>query len=104
MRKVILILGLSALSGALTGCASATGMIYGDDRLAQLTAPQFGLTPNEITISNRQATPGGSYYDVTLPSGERMRCFHDGNLMGYGVFSNPPRCGTQMNQNPLTGR
>jgi hypothetical protein len=103
MRKVVLAIGTSMLIGALTGCASATGMLYGDDRLAQLTAPQFGLTPNQITISNRQAMSNGSYYDVTLPSGERVRCFHDGNAMGLGM-SNPPRCGSQINQNPLLGR
>lgn len=103
MRKVIVGGVVASAVCALMGCATATGMMYGDSRLAELTAPQFGVTPQQITISNRQATPTGSYYDVTLPSGERTRCFHDGNIMGLGL-SNPPRCGSQMNQNPFTGR
>lgn len=103
MRTTIIGFGLAVALSALTGCASATGMLYGDERLAQLTAPQFGLTPNQITISNRQAMSNGSYYDVTLPSGEKVRCFHDGNVMGLGL-SNPPRCGSQINQTPLLGR
>lgn len=99
-------LRLAALVGAmstLAGCATATGMMYSDDRLAQLTAPQFSLRAHEITISNREPTATGTYYDAALPSGGKVRCFHDGNIMGLGL-SNPPRCGSQMNQNPLTGR
>lgn len=103
MQKVLFAVGACMAIGALTACATATGMMYGDDRLAQLTAPQFGLAPNQITISNRQAMSTGTYYDATLPTGEKVRCFHDGNIMGLGM-SNPPRCGNQINQNPLTGR
>lgn len=103
MQKVIVGGLLAAVAGGLMGCATATGMMYSDSRLAELTAPQFGVAPHEITVSNRQATSTGSYYDVTLPSGERTRCFQDGNIMGLGL-SNPPRCGSQMNQNPFTGR
>ena len=89
---------------ALAGCGTATGLLYGDSRLAEATAPQFGLAPNQIIIQNRQPTSSGSYYDVKLPSGQTVRCFHDGNAFGMGIASNPPRCGDQMGVNPMTGR
>ena len=104
MRAFITLLGLATITVSVQGCATATGALYGEDRLAEITAPQFGLRPDEIAIRNRQATSTGSYYDVVLPSGEAVRCFHDGNVMGLGLMSNPPRCGNQLNQNPLTGR
>ena len=85
----------------LSGCATATGMLYSEQRLADLTAPQFGLRPSEITISNREPTSNGTYYDVTLPGGRKVRCFHDGNLGGMGLMSNPPRCGDRLNNGPF---
>lgn len=89
------LLAAGAIAGS--GCASATGMMYSDQRLAELTAPQFGVAPGQLTISNRQSTATGSYYDVRLPSGQTTRCFHDGNALGLGL-SNPPRCGARLNQ------
>jgi len=72
MRKIILIIGMSALIGATTGCASATGMLYGDDRLAELTAPQFGLRAHEITISTANLPLQGP--TMTPPCRRGRRC------------------------------
>lgn len=104
MRTPTTLLFLAVAAAGLSACASATGMLYSDVRLAELTAPQFGLSPSQITIQNRQPTGSGSYYDVKLPSGETVRCFHDGNAFGMGIASNPPRCGAQMGQHPVLGR
>ncbi|HEY0979290.1 MAG TPA: hypothetical protein VGE23_00385 [Candidatus Paceibacterota bacterium] len=94
-----------ALAGAsaLSACASATGVLYSEDRLAQITARHLGVDPSSIRIYDREPTGMGTYYNVALPNGQTTRCFHDGNLLGYGVFSNPPRCGSQINTNPMPG-
>ena len=103
-RTVVVRLGVATAMASLAACASATGVLYSDARLAELTAPQFGVSPSQITIQNRRPTGSGSYYDVKLPSGDTVRCFHDGNVLGMGIASNPPRCGAQVGQHSVLGR
>lgn len=102
MRTLKLITAL-AIASALTGCATATGALYSEDRLAEITARHLGVPETEIRITDRDPTATGTYYNVELPGGERTRCFHDGNIFGIGAFSNPPRCGNQINSGPLAG-
>ncbi|HYE23368.1 MAG TPA: hypothetical protein VEA92_02895 [Candidatus Paceibacterota bacterium] len=82
-------------SASLAGCATATGALWSEDRLVDAAAARFGVNPASIQITNCVPTGSGTWFTVHLPSGEKHRCFHDGNLMGAGVFSNGVRCGDQ---------
>ncbi|MBO9501197.1 hypothetical protein [Brevundimonas sp. A19_0] len=97
MRIKMLGVALAA-SFAASGCATATGMLYSEDRLAQMAAAHFGVDASQIEISRRDPQAGGTYFTVTLPDGKTERCFSDGNAMGFGLTHNALRCGQQMNE------
>lgn len=102
--RTLKIAAFIAATTLLASCATATAMLYDEDRLASAAAARFGVDASQIAITNRVAVANGTYFDVSLRDGRTTRCFHDGNALGFGLMSNGVRCGAEMDSNPLTGR
>ena len=101
MRSIVII-GMAAASLTLSGCATINEAMYSDDRLAEITALHLGVSPSEITISDRRTTAMGSYYTVNR-GGKATRCHIYANIGDMGLAPPPPTCGDQMGRNPFTG-
>ena len=91
-----------ALAGILmTGCATATAALWSEDRLTGAVEARYGYDRGSVRISNVNRATQGTYFDATLPDGSTVRCFHDGNALGAGLFSNGVRCGDDLERSPF---
>jgi hypothetical protein len=66
----------------LCGCAGAIT----DERLASDTAGVFGVSPSDVTISNRKSDGETIYYDARIRSGKSYACSRKGQQTGIDLI------------------
>lgn len=77
---------------ALTGCAS---QLLSDDRLVANTAGVLGVTPSDLSISDRRTELTNTYYVARVRGGATYACtINGGNALSLGMV-NPPFCTAQ---------
>jgi hypothetical protein len=83
-----LLLGL--LTMAIVACQDRT---LSDDRITTNTAEVVGVSPSELTISNRRTDgPANTYYIARTTSGVQYVCvINGGGILAVGT-TNPPSC------------
>lgn len=87
MTKLLLIFFTGTV--LISGCAST---LLSDDRLVSNTASVLGLSPSDITITDRREATPNTYYTVVTRSGAKFACtINGGNIMTMGM-TNPPAC------------
>lgn len=74
---------------ALAGCAST---ILSDDRIKSNTALALGVSPEQVTISNRNYDGmTNTYYTASTGSRTYACTINGGTVMSMGI-TNPPTC------------
>lgn len=89
MSKLRRIAALLAVSTGLSGCLTAN--VTSDARIESETAGIIGVSPSEVSISDRRTVGVNTYY--TARAGQRSwSCvMNGGNVMTFGL-TNPPSC------------
>ncbi len=74
----------------LSGCQS---QMMSDDRMSEAIAGTLGVSPSDITLSNRMTDgPTNTSVVATLSDGKRFACnVNGGGLLAMGMV-NPPTC------------
>lgn len=87
MRRLRLALALAPI--ALSGCANA---ILSDDRIKTNTASALGVSPDQITISDRKYDGMTNTYYTASAAGRSYACtINGGTVISMGI-TNPPTC------------
>ncbi len=87
MRRFHLALILAPI--ALSGCAST---ILSDDRIKTNTASALGVSPDQITISDRKYDGMTNTYYTASAAGRTYACtINGGTVISMGI-TNPPTC------------
>lgn len=72
----------------ITACEA----MMSDERITANTAQVVGVSPTELTISNRRAEgPADTYYIARTTSGVQYVCVISGGVLAPGA-TNPPSC------------
>lgn len=77
------------LAGFLAGCAT---QMLSDDRIRSNTAGALGVSPEDVTISNRREQVPNTYYIAKTKAGVEYACIiNGGGILAAGMV-NPPTC------------
>lgn len=81
------------LLGMLTVGITACEAMLSDERITVNTAEVVGVSPTELTISNRRAEgPANTYYIARTTSGVQYVCVISGGGVLAAGATNPPSC------------
>ena len=81
----------AALAGVclVSGCAST---MLSNDRLTSNTAGVLGVSPSDISITDRREETPNTYYTVTTHAGKKYACvINGGGILAMGMTT-PPTC------------
>ncbi len=82
-------LALVLVPFAVAGCANS---ILSDDRIRTNTASTLGVSPDQITISDRKYDGMTNTYYTASAAGRNYACtINGGTVMSMGI-TNPPTC------------
>ena len=88
MKFSTVILG-SLVALAVAGCASR---LQSDDDLQAATAMQLGLSPGEVSISNRSDSGTSTNYWASTRSGRTYSCVRTATMSMLGTVKSSPLC------------
>ena len=84
--------GAPLVVGMLTMGITACDAMLSDERITTNTAQVVGVSPTELTISNRRAEgPADTYYIARTTSGVQYVCVISGGVLAVGA-TNSPSC------------
>lgn len=82
-----------ACAVALGGCTA--DKMLSDDRIATNTAGILGVSPSQVTISDRRTEFPNTYYTARTSTGQTYVCaINGGNALTFGMVT-PPSCTAQ---------
>ena len=93
MKRVVKAAGIAVLLAAAGSVSACQTEMMSDDRIVSNTAGVLGVSPDELTISERRSDGAtNTYYIAVTRSGRKYACtINGGGLLAMGLV-NPPTC------------
>lgn len=91
LKSIAVVLAIGLLGTGCAVIAEKTNMLNDNDIKAE-TANILGVSPSDLTLSNKRTQGTNTYYSIKTKDGKELNCMINGGNWATMGATNPPTC------------